>query len=221
MRKYFFVSRYLSLVPKETKFKVVRDIFYEEIGASYEKALEKLIQRINIVEGTVGMISNNGFPIDLDPPQDRAEYCSKYFLFTCLSESQHLEFILPRLTNEGLLFSGFYADQELRLPRTLVISRIHIQEDVVDYIFYPEKGSYKGEYDCYFYLNGILYTAENLSPEWSFTLEETVIKEVKNEETYAFRGKLLCFYQSPKVMDDALPHCIVKLFRTDDSEFII
>lgn len=51
-------------------------------------------------------------------------------------------------------FEGFYADKEMNYPQYPAMMRMHIKDNIFDYIFYPENGKYNGEYDKYLFLGG-------------------------------------------------------------------
>ena len=169
-KQYHFVRRYLELNFKDKSFSVLKDKLYEIEGENIDDALEKLVEQLNHKEGTDGLIPNDGYPKHIITKEDRHMYASRYFLaMFCFQEEANDNKNILEVTKfidilkefegftEDHLYKGFYANEDFSSPRLLVVHRINCHNNVLDYLFYPEKGKYKGELEKYLYFENQIY----------------------------------------------------------------
>lgn len=166
-KEYHLIRRYLVLNSKDKSFRVLKDKLYIIEGKGVDDAFEKLTEKLNQEEGTSGLIANDGYPQHVITNEDRNSYALRYFFaMLCFQEEleenkEEVRFIdvLKEFEgfNENHLYNGFYANEDFSAPRVLLIHRMHCLDYVFDYLFYPEKGSYKGEFEKYLYFENKIY----------------------------------------------------------------
>ncbi|AKL94574.1 hypothetical protein CACET_c10910 [Clostridium aceticum] len=197
MKTYFFIRRHLLLNTREKTFNIYKDEILKEQGTYYEEALERLLQKIDAIEGRNNKIPNNGYPLDIITPQDRAIYHANFGLVVLNYENQNRDkegdnnwengFIeeLQRIEgfNQRDVYQGIYLDPYLMYPQGLTIEDLRQNENHLNYIFYPEGGRYKGELHKYLYLDTIVFKGEESDiGKWHFQMKEIEIPNLEVSE---------------------------------------
>ncbi|RII33085.1 hypothetical protein D2A34_19860 [Clostridium chromiireducens] len=167
-KEYHLIRRYLVLNSEDKSFRVLKDKSYTIRGEGIDDAFEKLTEKLNYEEGKSGLILNDGYPEHVVTGGDRNSYALRYyFAMLCFQEEleenkKDIRFIdiLKEFEgfNEEHLYRGFYASKDFSAPRVLLINRMRCLNNVFDYLFYPEKGKYKGEFEKYLYFENQIYS---------------------------------------------------------------
>lgn len=167
-KEYNLIRRYLVLNSEDKSFRVLKDKSYTIEGEGIDDAFERLTEKLNHEEGRSGLILNDGYPEHVVNNEDRNSYALRYyFAMLCFQEelednNEDIRFIDVLKEFEGFkeehLYRGFYANKDFSAPRALLIHRMHYLNNVFDYLFYPEKGKYKGEFEKYLYFENQIYS---------------------------------------------------------------
>jgi len=236
MKKYLFIRRHLTLDSAEKIFTISKDELLKEEGDSYGEALDKLLKKLDDIQGTKVKIPNNGYPLDVTTSYDKAMYHASYGLaaLTYENDNKKIEDIDSCRNNfieelkrdyelsEENIYKGIYADPYLMYPHGLTVEDMRQSENNFSYIFYPEGGKYKGGLHRYLYLGTTIFKGDyNEVNKWHFQMEEIEILTKDMRTPYCFRGKLLSFAYYGTGEKEKNETYMVKLFRVDDGQYLL
>ncbi|MDU2065035.1 MAG: hypothetical protein E6713_09330 [Sporomusaceae bacterium] len=169
MREFTFIRRYVKLNTLEESFYIEDEAAYIIQSEYYEEAVGVLIQQINDVEGSAGVLRNNGFPAHCATRDAQSFYLAMHSLSAfvyqqdaaCSTSSFREQLLQSNDGEENEIYQGFYADEQLLYPRALTVHRLQCIGNVCNYFFETEGGRYQGEYDKYLWYDKTLYKGMN------------------------------------------------------------